>query len=111
MKYSRQHDWRDVGVLQEGCRTGGMYEYDRTMQYRWDVSCMTGGMNEYDRRESVQEGCRTGGMYEYQGWAPHSFAFRTFRSFAFKKENDPFFSVLFSSFWRLMKRKRMLHSF
>ena len=46
-----------------------------------------------------------------QGWAPRSFAFRTFRSFAFKKENVTFFSVLFSSFWRLMKPKRTLRSF
>ena len=36
---------------------------------------------------------------EIQGWAPHSFPFRTFRSFPFKKENVTFFSVLFSSFW------------
>ena len=34
-----------------------------------------------------------------QGWALRSFAFRTLRSFAFKKENVTFFSVLFSSFW------------
>ena len=46
-----------------------------------------------------------------QGWAPHSFPFGTFCSFPFFKRNVPFCSVLFSSFWRLMRPKRMLHSF
>ena len=46
-----------------------------------------------------------------QGWAPRSFPFRTFQSFPFKKEKVTFFSVLFSSFWRLMKPKRTLRSF
>ena len=46
-----------------------------------------------------------------QGWAQRSFPFRTLRSFLFKKENISFFSVLFSSFWRLMRPKRMLRSF
>ena len=41
-----------------------------------------------------------------QGWAPRSFPFGTFRSFPFFKRNIPFFSVLFSSFWRLMRPKR-----
>ena len=48
---------------------------------------------------------------ENQGWAPRSFPFRRFRSFPFKKENVTFFSVLFSSFWRLMKPTRTLRSF
>ena len=46
-----------------------------------------------------------------QGWAMRSFPFGTFRSFSFLKKNVPFFSVLFSSFWRLMRPKRMFRSF
>ena len=46
-----------------------------------------------------------------QGWAPHSFPFHMFRSFPFFKRNVPFFFVLFSSFWPLMRPKRMFRSF
>ena len=46
-----------------------------------------------------------------QGWALRSFPFGTLRSFPFKKENVTFFSILFSSFWRLIKPKRTFHSF
>ena len=46
-----------------------------------------------------------------QGWAPRSFRFGTFRSFPFLKKNVLFFSVLFSSFWRLMRPKRTFRSF
>ena len=41
-----------------------------------------------------------------QGWAQRSFPLGMFRSFPFFKKNVPFFSVLFSSFWRLMRPKR-----
>ena len=41
-----------------------------------------------------------------QDWAPLSFPFGTFCSFPFFLKNVPFFSVLFSSFWHLMRPKR-----
>ena len=40
-----------------------------------------------------------------------SFPLGTFSSFPFFKKNVPFFSVLFTSFWRLMRPKRTFHSF
>ena len=46
-----------------------------------------------------------------QGWALRSFPFGTFRSYPFFKKNVPLFSILFSSFWRLMRPKRMFRSF
>ena len=47
----------------------------------------------------------------FQGWAPPSFPFRTFRSFPlFYVKNGPFFPVLFLSFWRLMRPKRVERS-
>ena len=52
--------------------------------------------------------------YIYQGWAPRSFAFRTFRSFAFKKENVTFFYVLFRVFgdlWNPKERYVLFRSF
>ena len=44
--------------------------------------------------------------WQMQGWAPRSFPFGMFRSFPFGLGNVPFFSVLFSSFWWLMRPKR-----
>ena len=46
-----------------------------------------------------------------RGWALHSFPFGMFRSFPFFKRNVLFFSVLFLSFWRLMRPKRTFRSF
>ena len=46
-----------------------------------------------------------------QGWALRSFPFARFRSFPFLLKNVLFFSVLFSSFWLLMRPKRMFRSF
>ena len=47
----------------------------------------------------------------FQGWALHSFPFSTFRSFPFFKKNVLFFSILFSSFWQLIRPKRTFRSF
>ena len=46
------------------------------------------------------------GVRNQQGWAPRSLPFGTFCSFPFFKRIVPFFSVLFSSFWRLIRPKR-----
>ena len=46
-----------------------------------------------------------------QDWALRSFPFGTFRSVPFLKKNIQLFSIFYSSFWRLMRPKRMCHSF
>ena len=66
-----------------------------------------------DTKDVGHKGRRTQRMHDTkdvghkQGWALCSFPFGTLRSFPFLKKNVPFFSVLFSSFGRLMRPKRM----